>query len=146
MTLSKSYKVIGVLHIFKKRGSVGGICLPLIWAWKECSKLVTVLPIVWVELFGNSWENDVTPTDEQEPKQPNSRNRPRCRLDSLPSGTKELPRARWEADNQVFPDFTSSITAVMHINVVGVALGGCSQANARSGKNYPSWTVLKGQW
>lgn len=84
MTLAKSDKMISVLLIFLKWGSVGGICLHLIWAWKAYSKLVTVLPIVWVELFGSSRENDFTPTDEQEPKQPNSRNRLRCRLDWLP--------------------------------------------------------------
>lgn len=106
---------------------------------------------MWVELFGNSWENDVTPTDEQEPKQPNSRNRPRCRLDLLPSGTKELERARQEADNQVLPDFASSIIVVIHINIAEIALVECSQANAGLREdNCPElyitnvWTVLKG--
>lgn len=106
---------------------------------------------MWVELFGNSRENDVTPTDEQEPKQPNSSNRPRCRLDSLPSGTKALQRARQEADEQVLPDFTSGMTAVVHSTVAAAAVVECSRASARvGGSTRPGlfitsmWTVLKG--
>lgn len=69
-------ETIGVLLIFfQKRDRVGGICPCLIWAWKECSELVTVLPIVWVEFLAIFLENDLTPADEQESKQPNSRNR-----------------------------------------------------------------------
>lgn len=88
-----------------------------------------------MELFGNSWEDDLTPADEQEPKQPYSRNRPRCRLDLLPSGTKELLRTRQEAGIRVLPDFTSSVTLIMHISVAETSLVECSQADTRPGEN-----------
>lgn len=57
------------------------------------------MPIVWVELLGSSWENDLTLADKQEPKQPNSRNRPRCRFDLLPLEQKNYrePDRRWAA-------------------------------------------------
>ncbi|EHA99331.1 Coiled-coil domain-containing protein 109B [Heterocephalus glaber] len=42
----------------------------------ECPELVPVLLIVWVELFGSFGENDLTPADEQEPKQPDFGKRP----------------------------------------------------------------------
>ena len=138
MTLANQIKriwCVADLFFFFLRGSVGGICRHLIWAWKECSKLVTVLPITWVELFGNSWEDDLTPADEQEPKQPNSRNRPRCRLDLPPSGTKELLRSRQEAGIRVLPDFTSSVTVTVRISVAETSLVECSQAHARPGES-----------
>lgn len=72
--------------------------------------------------------------------------------DSLPSRTKELQRARLEADSRVLPNFTSSITVVMHINVAEIALVECSQANATLGEDTcpglyitSMWTVLKGE-
>ena len=89
---------------------------------------------MWAELFGNSWEDDLTAADEQEPKQPNSRNRPRCRLDLLPSGTEELLKAKQEAGKQVLPDFTSSITVVMHIR-----LNAAKRCQSR--RKYTSWTL-----
>ena len=137
MTLANHMKRIWCVadFFFFLSVSVGGICQHLIWAWKECSKLVTVLPITWAELFGNFWEDDLTTADEQEPKQPNSRNRPRCRLDLLPFGTKELLGIRQEAGIWVPPDFTSSVTVTMHISVAETSLVECSQANARPGEN-----------
>lgn len=62
----------------------------------------TVLPMVWVELFGSSSENDLTPADKQEHRQPKSRNRRRCRLDLLPLEQKNNRGADWRQATRVF--------------------------------------------
>lgn len=106
-----------------------GICLSLLCTWKVCSETAIAL------LFANSWQLGLTPA-EQDSKQPDSCDRPKCRLDWLPPGMVK-PWSQTGGRQPGFSPLCKQTSLGILVTVVETALAEYTSRNLARRKHRP---------